>query len=1371
MRQVNTRFFFILVGSTIVIAVGLFGVHRLQAGNIARALLWQAEQAENSGKANVAARYLGQYLDFVPDDIEERAHLAHVLSDVAITPAARRRAEFVINQVLAWDPQRHDLRLALCRIALAGRRLEVVEEHLTYLQARQPESGDVAFLVGQWKEAQLQNRVGAASKNEQDALLKQVRQAYENAIKSDPKKADAYLRLVAVLRQQDFGKPQPKNAAEIDRLITAAMENTPDDPAVLSLAAQRAQEKGDPEAALKYLESGLERNAADPRLHIAMARLQNQRGQRAEAIAQLKKGLQTIPKERHFELSWMLANLLIDAEDLEAARKIIAETRSVNALSADYLDARCMMYQGRWSDAARAFEKLRPAFKAVPELSLQVDLFLGLCYQKIDEPLLALQAFERAVKADPTSLLARHGETMALAAMDRRDEALGRFSGLIDSNADRAEAARWRLEYARMLLAGNPAADPKLGDKLRQVLDQTDKDPGQAVECALLRAALLLAETKVEEAMRELHRIIEADPKRFEPWLALAELAMEAQQPANALEILKKADSTVADTIEYRLARVPFWSRYGKDQKEPLEQLEQHLDRFPAKEQARLLEALADANYRAGRLPAATRLLLQMAALPPHVEDVRVRMLLFGLALAQDDEPAMQRVLAEIKRIEGEPASEFSYGEARRLIWRARRSSTDPKELLDQARTLLNTAATRRRDWPALYMARGEIDELERKPEQAIASYRKAIDLGSRDPYGVYQLMQLLTEAQRFDEAEQLVRKMDQVGLGSSVGRQFVLNFLRKADNANVKLMVPRVFHANSKNFREHLLHGQVLSSGGRFAPEAEAAFRRAVALGERHPETWIALVRYLGSTGQFAKAVEEIQNAAKKLDDRVKLMAIASCYEALGALDEAEMRFRKALAEQPNSPRRLRATADFLLRFNKAGEAESLFRALLDSNPGEEDAVAARRGLALSLARGGNPQHVPEALKLVGLAVNEAGNLDEHNVAAAADQRLVQARVLAALASHALRRQAIQLLDAMQQQRSLALEDQFQLAYLLHLDSPDAATWKRARDLLTGVTTAQPHDARYLAAFANLLILHHEVADAEPLIARLEQLERDRKLPMGLLGSVELKARLLELRGRDQDAIALLAEYVRQKDAVPSRTLLLAGLHGRMGNYQEVVELCRQLGEAGHREEAFGAAIGILRASRPPSAPKARLERWQSQVARLEASLRGALQGDEKNVMLHMQLADVLELQGNAEASAAVCRDILKMDSDNLVALNNLAWMLAQKEGQGQEALDLINRAIGRHGPRPELLDTRAVVYLGLGQAKEALHDLEKAVREAPTPTRYFHLTRAHHLAKNAPQALAALTRATELGLNVQQLPPADRQAYELVVPELRKQ
>jgi predicted Zn-dependent protease len=1374
MRQVNTRFFFILLGTVIFLTAGLFGVHRLQAGNIANALLWQASQAENNGKAALAARYLGQYLEFVPDDINERVHLATILSDekVAISPATRRRAEYVINQVLAWDPQQHALRLALCRLALRSQRLDVIEEQLKVLNAKLPESGAVALLEGQYKELLLETHAATLKSEEREKRLREIRSDYEQAIRREPGNAQAYLRLVVLLRRQDFGSNEAKNGAEIDRLVSAALKTLPEDAVVLSLAAQRAQEKGDTEAARKYLDAGLKKNAYEPRLFLALARLDGQTGNRADAIARLKKGLDVVGKDQQFDLNWMLANLLLDDEQIDPARKVIAQVREVNPLSAEYLEARCMMYQGRWYDAARTFEKLRPTFRSVAELAVQVDLFLGSCYRHVNEPLLQLRAFQRAAKGDPGSLMARHGELTALAAMGRRDEAIELFRGLIESNGNSAEVNQWRLEYAKMLLEGSVGIEPQLATKLHAIVEEAEKDSAQAVECALLRAALLYAQKKAEEAQVELHRIIKAQPRRFEPWLTLAALAMEAQQPEKADTILEQAGAIVEDSVDFRVARLRFLMRYRKDQIEPLEALIKDLDRFPAKEQGGLLEAVAGAHYRAGRPTQAVRLLQQVAALPPHREDVRIRMLLLSLALAQDDDAAAQRVLEQVKKIEGEPASEWSYGEALRLMVQARQSPPNRKQLLDQARGLLNVTATRRSEWPALFVARGELDELEGKLEPAIASYRHAIDLGSRDPYAVYQLMQLYTQTHRFDDVELLTRKMEQAGVGRDIGPAVVLDMLNKGRDVPMALnLVPKLFSKESKNYRDWVIKGQMLSIGARSSAEAETALRTAVALAPQRPEVWVALVRYLGSVGQFAQALEEIGRAGGKLGDDVRLLTQASCYEVIGAFNEADMMYRTLLTQQPKSARLHRQAADFMVRAGKPRDAEALYRLVLDGKlgPAEDEVPLARRGLALALARGANPQRVAEALQLVGLALDAAGNLDPASVAANAETRLLQARVLSALPSHALRGQAIKLFEAFHQKQALAIDDQIQLAQLLHMDRPASQAWKRSREILAAVTASQPHHARYLGLYANLLLVHQEVPEAETLIARLEQLEGDRKLPPGTLGSIELKARALELRGKEAEAIALLAAYADQKDAPRVRLLLLASLHGRLGNYQEAVDLCYQVKQANYREAAYAAAVNLLRLAKPPADAATALERWREQLARIEASLKESIQLDDGNVMLRLQLADLLELQERYEPCEAVYREVLKKEADNVVALNNLAWTLAHREGKGKEALTMIARAIERYAPRPELLDTRAMVYLSLNMPKEAVRDLELAVRDAPTPTRYFHLTRAHHLAKNAPLALAALQRANDLGLSVPQLHPTDQQAYERVVPELR--
>jgi uncharacterized protein HemY len=108
-------------------------------------------------------------------------------------------------------------------------------------------------------------------------------------------------------------------------------------------------------------------------------------------------------------------------------------------------------------------------------------------------------------------------------------------------------------------------------------------------------------------------------------------------------------------------------------------------------------------------------------------------------------------------------------------------------------------------------------------------------------------------------------------------------------------------------------------------------------------------------------------------------------------------------------------------------------------------------------------------------------------------------------------------------------------------------------------------------------------------------------------------------------------------------------------------------------------------------------------------------------------------------------------------MALNNLAWLLAQRGGNGEEAKPLIDHALEIAGPRPELLDTSAVVNLALKENGKAIADLERALAESPSGIQYFHLARAHEQAKNPKATSAALEQAKKLGLKSQNLHPLE--------------
>src|SRR5262249_43112943 len=179
------------------------------------------------------------------------------------------------------------------------------------------------------------------------------------------------------------------------------------------------------------------------------------------------------------------------------------------------------------------------------------------------------------------------------------------------------------------------------------------------------------------------------------------------------------------------------------------------------------------------------------------------------------------------------------------------------------------------------------------------------------------------------------------------------------------------------------------------------------------------------------------------------------------------------------------------------------------------------------------------------------------------------------------------------------------------------------------------------------------------------------------------------------------------------------------------------------------------LRGRKDDDAQCARVQRW------LEAAV--AKQPDVTALLAH--LGSLHGIRRHYAEAIACYRQVLDREPQNPLALNNLAWILALKEGRGEEALQLIERAMDVVGEIPELLDTRAMARLTLGQAELAAKDMEEAVAQAPSPSHYFHLARAQLAVDNRPAAEAAWRKAAALGLKPD---PLERAAYQELQSQL---
>jgi tetratricopeptide (TPR) repeat protein len=265
-----------------------------------------------------------------------------------------------------------------------------------------------------------------------------------------------------------------------------------------------------------------------------------------------------------------------------------------------------------------------------------------------------------------------------------------------------------------------------------------------------------------------------------------------------------------------------------------------------------------------------------------------------------------------------------------------------------------------------------------------------------------------------------------------------------------------------------------------------------------------------------------------------------------------------------------------------------------------------------------------------------------------------------------------------------------------------------------------------------------------------------------------EAAARLLDAFGRRfpklsaifNPAAESLYRQVTAQSQRPEAALAFAGFLARQQRLSEALDLCEAAGRTCPAERVAATLYSLLHLAQADEAQQGRIERW----------LATALTKSPESVALLVCLADLRDQQGRAPEAEELYRQALAREPNNILVLNNLGYLLAIRGVQAGQALEYIERAMHIGGMAPELLDTRAMVYLAQARYDLAIKDLEAAVALAPRGTLYYHLARAYWLAKNVPAATDAWQKAKAARVDVLRLSKEERTAYQQLAYELDK-
>jgi len=142
------------------------------------------------------------------------------------------------------------------------------------------------------------------------------------------------------------------------------------------------------------------------------------------------------------------------------------------------------------------------------------------------------------------------------------------------------------------------------------------------------------------------------------------------------------------------------------------------------------------------------------------------------------------------------------------------------------------------------------------------------------------------------------------------------------------------------------------------------------------------------------------------------------------------------------------------------------------------------------------------------------------------------------------------------------------------------------------------------------------------------------------------------------------------------------------------------------------------------------------------EATLR-----DDRIVPAQFQLAVMYEQSAEYDKAIARYRRLIELAPDNPNFLNNLAYALAVRKNEIQEALPLAEKAYSLGKGSPNIADTLGWICHLQDDNKKAIQLLEEALRGAPTSAEInFHAASVYEALGQVAAAGQTLLKAIEL-------------------------
>jgi tetratricopeptide (TPR) repeat protein len=610
------------------------------------------------------------------------------------------------------------------------------------------------------------------------------------------------------------------------------------------------------------------------------------------------------------------------------------------------------------------------------------------------------------------------------------------------------------------------------------------------------------------------------------------------------------------------------------------------------------------------------------------------------------------------------------------------------KEIEDLAKDLL---ARNPKSQPALRW-RGYLSMLDGDTKSAVQQFSAANQIKPNQPEVVLPLVESLFSDNQVDEGERLARAL--IASVKNFGPIYDVLYMQYArtnhpDQAEA-ILKEKV--ANNPKQADYALQLARYYYSLQRRPEMQAVLAKIVSNPKDFPTGRL-------KAGQFYMAVRNYDDAIREYQDGIQKDP------------ERKIDYQKAMAEA-------------LVAQNRQPEATKVLEEVLKAKPDDEQAQAMRASLLIET---GNPQQIQAAVNELQAAVTRTPNnpVWRFNLGRALmannqpNQARTQFQEAARIQPNYLpARIALAQMFLMRGDNAGALDnakeilkiDPRSLPAMLVQAAALANTGRggEARAILDQATKAHPESRDAAIDLAILDLNEKRFKEAENAF-----LELQKKYPTDLRGILGLSETYAAQKQYDKGMALLQAELARQ----PNRS-----------------ELHVAIGNLAYRAQKYDLAIsqyeGLLKTNSQAGDVWLRLGdsyRLKGDVQSAIRCFRKATELRPNDVNGWMQLALVLDAGGQKEQARPVYQQILKLQPDNAIALNNVAYMMAEGGGDLDQALTYAQRARQKAPDNQAIADTLGWIYIKKNLSDDAIRILRNLVTQAPGVSTYrYHLAMA---------------------------------------------